>query len=128
MTHQEVCGVQNAATSLFLYHDWTSEIPYFHNTGLNVNREPAAYLTLLFFSGAVIPQEYTVSLLLYCQTLQRLIFEAGIWHSRIGLLHRIHFFSPPEGPSKKTSLWKTLLLSANLRLNIASGKLCERKV
>lgn len=78
------------------------------------------------FSGAVILQEYTVSSFLYCQTLQRLIFEAGMWHSRMVLLHRIHF-SSPEGPSKKTSLWKTLLLSANNRLNIASGKLCKRK-
>lgn len=62
-------GFQNAAKSLFLFHDCASEITQFHHTGLNVTHRAAAYPTLLF-SGAVKPQEYTVSSFSYCQDLQ----------------------------------------------------------
>lgn len=47
-THLELCDDQNAATSLFLYHEWVSEITQFHHTGLNVNHGAAAYSTLHF--------------------------------------------------------------------------------
>lgn len=77
------------------------------------------------FSGAVTLQEYMVPLFLHCQTLQRLIFQAGMWLSRMGFFHSI--FPLRRGHQKKDIILKTPLLSANNRLTIASGKLSKRK-